>query len=1226
MTTAMVDNSILSFPSNNSSVCSFPHYAAAAASGSKKSKETTSSASTSSTKWPPHSSSSAPDSNWSNSSATSPDSASDSNPSIQSNKFSGRGSDGPWNNQPRQQQSHDQTWPSSSNHWVSDEDSYSNSDPITEEGLSNEMSDGFQGSSTRGPDKATGGGRQLNEVWEDESARQKKHLETTSCRDVKSPSNESVDGGGDSTVGGEGGGVWRSRNSMGSTSSVNSVGSSSSWKTSNTRINNYNRSNSPRKGTGMGGGRYESHRSLSVSSNGGGGIGRGSSRFSGKKKPVMDLDDAIESLHSEPSGWGDLPSPKPTGIDTGTEVWGIPDDVKQKMKKDKPHIGGGRGQSWSDTGDEWGGPEVDQGWNGGRENGSEAYQWETTGPGNLSDGSNGWSTVSKGGKERSNVTDKVKLLVDMGFSPSSCEKVLKMNNNNIEAALGDLLALSALKEDDQELSSAPPPSLNLAPPIKSNETGPSPPPSSSSSHYFIATSSTSSSPTPPLTPSLQSPWNHRPPSVPSTSMLTTPTTNSGGAGGNVHTGLDLVNLQQVLGQQLNQYLLLRQRLMIQISQLKAVPQGGGAPQHQFLMANLNQINTQIKGAHQQLALINQMILKQQQHLSPDDKDEKDNLVLGGVSSEATPTTSGIDVSVSMQSLSLDPPPPPPPGEVGKLSARNLSRLQKVMTSVDEGSSSGATITGTDDTSTLSQSESILQEDANDSPPLLLNTSTSTTSTVSSGGGFTSSGRFSSVRSVDEIPEFKPGVPWNPHSSKPHHSLTAPSTPSGPSGDYTVPGMYGAEPSEKSYSAYNRGGSSYMPSAGFGNPHPSTGGIVGMDSKFQGTSRFSSQAPTSLQFNRSNSYNGSSNSFYANSTVGGGVGSSSAYKGYGVGMQQGQQSKYHPQQSQMHVQQPSSFSRRPKLGHQHSYSGYSSTLPPTPTGGNYGGRSSVSGGSYRGNGGSYGQQQQNKWTFDGNPWGMPATSGSIWSMESSDSLLNTTASSGGTGTGYNDWRGGGGGGAMGRKPSLPLQLSPHNSFIVLRNVTPQIDETSLREVCSEYGKVLACTINSFNESVLIRYSTKEEAALAKSGLDRNPSICGVYVNPQFASEADISSFSDQRTPSSNISLSSAFGMSSSWLPQRLPHPSPQPVKKPASLWGTDSRTSSSSDSSQMSLWGTSDSSSTGLTSLSSPWGNSVLPPTPSQPLPTAAQREEGSSHQSTVSSSPPLSTFLPNGLF
>lgn len=70
-----------------------------------------------------------------------------------------------------------------------------------------------------------------------------------------------------------------------------------------------------------------------------GGSGRvPSGRYSCKKKPVMDLGDAIENLQSEPSGWGDLPSPKQTTIDTGTEVWGIPDDVKQKMKKEHKSV------------------------------------------------------------------------------------------------------------------------------------------------------------------------------------------------------------------------------------------------------------------------------------------------------------------------------------------------------------------------------------------------------------------------------------------------------------------------------------------------------------------------------------------------------------------------------------------------------------------------------------------------------------------------------------------------------------------------------------------------------------------------------------------------------------------------------------------------------------------------------------------------------------------------
>lgn len=51
------------------------------------------------------------------------------------------------------------------------------------------------------------------------------------------------------------------------------------------------------------------------------------------KKVSSGLDDALESLHSEPSGWGDLPSPKPTDVDNGTEIWGVaPDDLHRKSK------------------------------------------------------------------------------------------------------------------------------------------------------------------------------------------------------------------------------------------------------------------------------------------------------------------------------------------------------------------------------------------------------------------------------------------------------------------------------------------------------------------------------------------------------------------------------------------------------------------------------------------------------------------------------------------------------------------------------------------------------------------------------------------------------------------------------------------------------------------------------------------------------------------------------
>lgn len=131
------------------------------------------------------------------------------------------------------------------------------------------------------------------------------------------------------------GGLWRghvSRSSMGSTSSINSAGSSSSWKGGSNNggrsssTGNYQRSGSPRKHSG----KYDGNRTMSTSSG-----GKPATKHMVKpKKHVMDIDEALDSLQGEPSGWGNLPSPKPTDVDTGTEVWGIPEDIKQKMKKE----------------------------------------------------------------------------------------------------------------------------------------------------------------------------------------------------------------------------------------------------------------------------------------------------------------------------------------------------------------------------------------------------------------------------------------------------------------------------------------------------------------------------------------------------------------------------------------------------------------------------------------------------------------------------------------------------------------------------------------------------------------------------------------------------------------------------------------------------------------------------------------------------------------------------
>lgn len=51
---------------------------------------------------------------------------------------------------------------------------------------------------------------------------------------------------------------------------------------------------------------------------------------------MQDLEEGLDSLNYKPSGWGRLPSPKPTDLDNynGTEVWGVPpDDLARQMRE-----------------------------------------------------------------------------------------------------------------------------------------------------------------------------------------------------------------------------------------------------------------------------------------------------------------------------------------------------------------------------------------------------------------------------------------------------------------------------------------------------------------------------------------------------------------------------------------------------------------------------------------------------------------------------------------------------------------------------------------------------------------------------------------------------------------------------------------------------------------------------------------------------------------------------
>ena len=153
-------------------------------------------------------------------------------------------------------------------------------------------------------------------------------------------------------------------------------------------------------------------------------------------------------------------------------------------------------------------------------------------------------------------------------------------------------------------------------------------------------------------------------------------------------------------------------------------------------------------------------------------------------------------------------------------------------------------------------------------------------------------------------------------------------------------------------------------------------------------------------------------------------------------------------------------------------------------------------------------------------------------------------------------------------------------------------------------------------------------MAIAGLQKNPVICGVAVKPRFASEADLSAFFV------NPKTSSSKASSSSWLPEpATPSPSysqsssqPTPLSLSSSTWGppalggfSSASMSGSSVESPSSVWGTGGSDEGGLLTgmVPNPWATSSQ-----RPHQDLLQQEEAANY----STSPSLSTLLPNGLF
>lgn len=131
--------------------------------------------------------------------------------------------------------------------------------------------------------------------------------------------------------------------------------------------------------------------------------------------------------------------------------------------------------------------------------------------------------------------------------------------------------------------------------------------------------------------------------------------------------------------------------------------------------------------------------------------------------------------------------------------------------------------------------------------------------------------------------------------------------------------------------------------------------------------------------------------------------------------------------------------------------------------------------------------------------------------------------------------------------------------MLRNLTPQIDGSTLKTLCMQHGPLVNFHLALNQGFALVNYGSREEAAKAQGNLN-NCILSNTTILAEFASDADV-----KGVIGSGASASS--GSSSGWPGPRQPTPTssgskvePWSTATTSSLWGP-----SGNGSSAASLW-------------------------------------------------------------
>lgn len=247
---------------------------------------------------------------------------------------------------------------------------------------------------------------------------------------------------------------------------------------------------------------------------------------------------------------------------------------------------------------------------------------------------------------------------------------------------------------------------------------------------------------------------------------------------------------------------------------------------------------------------------------------------------------------------------------------------------------------------------------------------------------------------------------------------------------------------------------------------------------------------------------------------------------------------------------------------------------------------------------------------------------------------------------------------GKKARLSVFKMPGSApsqWLVIKNITTQIDEPSLRDVCSEYGQIQSIHHSVASELAVIQYASEDVAIQAKLGLDKNPTICDVIVSVDFASSSDVAIFLEATENSAQEMASAPVGSShsepastpqSAWLSKHINTTSDNTLPSTSEQSGDSTSFSGDFNPVHHPGYPPQKSAATGpplaahdggtpaqdahwmeggfLSGLSSPWHSGFEPGRPTPP-PTNTSEGGHLLRHAAVSANPTLSTYLPNGL-